>query len=139
VTLATPALASAVLIGSGSLQVTGMKTERADLSVAGTGTIAVAGIAADQTNATLVGNGGITLTGRTNRLRLSTNGPGSIDAARLVADDLTVRLDGPGETKAYARYLATVTTTGAGQITVAGKPNCTVRAPAGGAVACGAP
>ena len=67
-------------------------------------------------------------------MRLSTTGPGKIDAAALIADDLAVRSDGAGEIEAHARYLAAVTTTGAGRIAVAGKAKCTVRAPAGGAV-----
>jgi hypothetical protein len=61
VTLSTPNLVSASLVGSGSLQVKGMRAERADLSVAGTGTIAVEGLAAEQASALVVGNGRITL------------------------------------------------------------------------------
>lgn len=137
VTLSAPKLVSASILGSASLQVTGMRTERADLSVAGGGTIAVDGLRAEQANASIVGNGRITLSGRAMHVRLSTNGPGAIDAAKLVADDLVVRLDGPGETNAQARYVAMVSTTGLGRVVVSGKPKCTVRAPAGGAVLCG--
>ena len=139
VTLSAPSLVSAVLIGSGSLTVTGMKSERADLSVAGSGTITVDGLVAQQASATLAGSGRIEIAGRATRVRLSINGPGTIEAAKLVADDLTVRMDGPGETNAQARYVANVSTTGAGRIVIAGKPRCTVRAPAGGGVVCGAP
>ncbi len=137
VTLAAPTLVSASLIGGGRLAVTGMRTMRADLSVAGTGTIAVEGLAAEQANASLVGTGRITLAGRATHARLLTNGPGTIDASALAADDVTVRLDGPGETTAQARYTATVSSTGLGRVTVAGKPKCTVQPPAGGSVTCG--
>ena len=137
VTLSAPTLTSAVLIGSGAVRVSGMRGERADLSVAGTGTITVEGLATEQASATVVGSGAVVLAGRARRLRLSTNGPGAIDASKLVADDLTVRLDGPGETLAQARYVATVSTTGAGRVVVTGNAKCTVRAPSGGAVVCG--
>ena len=38
---------------------------------------------------------------------------------------------------AQARYQAAVSLTGLGRVTVAGKPKCTVQAPAGGRVVCG--
>ena len=137
--LQTPSLRGVAVIGGAGVRMTGMKTERADLSVAGPGTIAVEGVAAEEVNAAVVGTGGITLAGHARHLRLSTNGAGSIDAAKLVSDELTVRLDGPGDTQAQARYTATVSSTGAGRVIVAGKPKCIIRAPAGSDVVCGAP
>jgi hypothetical protein len=96
-------------------------------------------MAAEQANASVVGGGRIALAGRATHARMLINGPGAIQAGALAVDDLTVRLDGPGETDARARYLANITTTGMGRVIVAGSPKCTVRAPAGGTVACGAP
>lgn len=139
VMLAAPSLRSMTVIGAARVHVSGMKIERADLSVAGSGTIAVERLAVEQANASVVGTGGITLAGRAAHLRLSTNGTGTIDAAKVDADDLVVRLDGPGETRATARYTATVGSAGSGRVIVAGKPKCTVRAPAGSDVVCGAP
>ena len=139
VTLSAQTLQSAAMLGSGKLAITGMRSTRADVSVAGTGTISVQGMDAQQANASIVGGGAITLSGRALHVRLSTNGPGSIDASALAADDLIVRLDGPGETLAQARYVANVSTTGLGRVVVTGNAKCTVRAPAGGAVACGQP
>ena len=139
VTLASPTLRSVIVIGGARVQIAGMKTERADLSVAGSGTIAVVGLAAEQANASVAGTGAITLAGRARHLRLSTNGVGTIDAAKVDADDLMVRLDGPGETRAQARYTAAVSSGGSGRVIVAGKAKCTVRAPTGSDVVCGAP
>lgn len=139
VTLSTQALASAAMLGSGKLTVAGMRTARANLSVAGTGVIAVEGMDAQQADALVVGGGSIALAGRALRARLSTNGPGGIDASGLVADDLTVRVDGPGETLAQARYQAAISMTGLGRVVVTGNATCTIRAPTGGDVACGKP
>lgn len=139
VTLSAQTLQSASVLGGGKLTITGMRATRADVSVAGTGTILVEGMDAQQANASVVGGGAIVLSGRALHARLSTNGPGAIDASKLAADDLVVRLDGPGETLAQARYVATVSTTGLGRVVVTGNAKCTVRAPAGGAVACGKP
>jgi hypothetical protein len=138
VTLGAPTLASASMLGGGKLAVTGMRGERADLSVAGVGTISVDAVDVQRANVSIVGGGQIVLGGRARYARLSTNGPGSIDAAKLTVDDLTVRLDGPGETLANARYLAAVNATGLGRIVVTGNAKCTVRAPSADTVVCGA-
>lgn len=138
VTLATPSLAAAYLIGPGAIGVTGMKGARIDLSVAGTGGIAVTGADAAELNATTIGNGRITVAGRAGKARLLVNGAGGVQADRLETDELTVRLDGPGEVAARARYTADLTNTGLGRIAVGGAAKCTVKAAAGGPVTCGA-
>lgn len=137
VTLATPTLVTASVVGAGTLSIGRMKGERVDLAVTGAGTIGVGEVVADAANATVVGGGSITVAGRAGRVRLMTNGAGSIDADALDAGDLVVRLDGPGATKARARYTATITDTGLGQVAVAGSPKCIVKADAGGPVVCG--
>lgn len=137
VILSTPVLATASVVGAGKLTIGRMQAARIDLSVTGAGTIGVGEIAADAANVTVVGSGAITLAGKAGNVRLMTNGPGAIDADGLDAGDLLVRLDGPGATRARARYTASIVNTGLGQVAVAGRPKCTVKADAGGPVACG--
>lgn len=139
VTLATPSLAAAYLVGPGALTITGMKADRADLSVAGSGTIAVTGANATELNATSIGTGRVTIAGRATRVRFVVNGAGGIQADGLDASELAVRLDGPGEVAARARYTASVTNTGLGKVAVAGLAKCVVKAVASGSVACGKP
>ena len=138
VTLATQTLVSASVLGAGRLSIGRMKGDRLDLSVTGAGAITVGEIAADAANATVIGNGALTLAGRAGKVRLMTNGAGTIDAGALEAGDLVVRLDGPGATMARARFTASIVNAGLGQVTVAGQPKCTVKADAGGPVVCGA-
>lgn len=142
VTLATPALVGASVLGGGAVTVTaphsGIRAQRLDLSVAGAGEIVLAGAQAEQVSATVIGNGRIALAGRAGVARFVVNGAGKIEADKLDAGELTVRVDGPGATAARARYTATVTNTGLGQVTVAGTPKCTVRGGGGGPVTCGA-
>lgn len=138
VTLGTPVLVAAHVIGGGALTVTGARAQRLDLSVAGAGGIAVTGVDAEQANATVIGNGRIAVAGRAVRARLLLNGAGKIEADGLLASELTVRVDGPGELTARARYTANVTNSGLGRVTVAGAPKCVVRSGAGGPVVCGA-
>lgn len=139
VTVTVSALAvSAVTAMAGSVvTVTATRGDRVDLSVAGAGSIAVERAETPQLSATLIGPGAITIGGRAERARLTTSGTGTIDAGALDAGDLTIRLDGAGETRARARYTATIANMGLGTVTVAGRPKCRVEAPGGGAVVCG--
>ncbi|WP_375394463.1 GIN domain-containing protein [uncultured Sphingomonas sp.] len=137
VRLGTIDLAGALVVAGGTLSVTKMRGDRIDLSVTGAGSIVVGEASGDSLNATVIGAGTIGIAGRTGRARLATNGTGTIDAAALDAGDLFVRLDGPGTIQARARYTATVDDVGLGRVTVLGDPKCTVRAAAGGPVACG--
>ena len=138
VTLATTELTAASVIAGGTLSVTRMHGGRIDLSVTGTGTITVDDASGDALNATVIGAGSVSVAGRVGTARLVTNGTGAIDAGALDAGDLFVRLDGPGVTRARARYNAGVDDVGLGRVTVLGNPRCTVHASAGGPVSCGA-
>ncbi|MEG3163630.1 DUF2807 domain-containing protein [Sphingomonas sp. PB2P19] len=137
VTLSTPNLVSAVVVAGGRLTISGMKAMRVDLSVSGAGSLSLAKADTDQLNATVLGTGQMTVGGRAARARLTTSGPGVIDASTLAVRDLTVVLDGVGETKAMASGSAQVTNTGLGMVTVTGPAQCLVKAPAGGPVSCG--
>jgi hypothetical protein len=138
VTLSTPGLTSASVAAGGRLTIAKMRGMRVDVTVSGNGSLALAAADTDQLNATLIGTGQMTLAGRAARARLITSGPGAIDASALAVNDLTVHLDGVGETKAAARYTAQVTNTGLGTVTITGNAKCRVDAAAGGPVVCGA-
>ena len=138
VTLTTPVLDGASVIGGGALTIAGGRAARLDLSVTGAGSIALTGAAVEQANATVIGSGRIALAGRASKARLLVNGAGRIDADALDAGEVTVRVDGPGETLARARYTATVANVGIGHVAIAGTPKCLVRSDAGGPVQCGA-
>lgn len=137
VSLATPRLASVAISGGAQVETGALRGPRVDLTVTGPGTLTVARVEADQLVATVVGSGTLSLAGKAVNARLSVNGTGAIAAPALVADTAVVRLEGSGEVTAEARYAAQVTSTGLGRVTVAGTAQCTVRAPAGGPVACG--
>ena len=137
VTLSTPGLTSASVAAGGRLTIEKMRGMRVEVTVSGNGSLSVAAADTDQLNATVIGGGQMTLAGRAARARLVTSGPGAIDASGLVVDDLTVHLDGVGETKAAARYTAQVTNSGLGSVTVTGNAKCRVDAAAGGPVVCG--
>lgn len=146
IALTTTRLTSATLLGGGTLVVTGAVTgsvaggraERLDLSVTGAGSIALSGANVDAANATVIGTGQITLAGRAAKVRLLVNGSGKIAADKLDAGELSVRVDGPGEVAARARYTAAVTNAGLGKVAIAGSAKCVIKNGAGGPVTCGA-
>ena len=136
--LSTQGLRGATVVGGGSLMIDGaVAAQRIDLYVTGSGTLAAAALDADQLNATLLGSGTMTLGGRGGRVRLLASGSGMLDAAALRGDDVMVRLDGSGSALATARYTANATSTGAGAVTIYGKPECKVKATVGGPISCG--
>lgn len=139
VTLGTLSLMRAAIVGGGKVVINRMAAPRVDLSVTGAGGIALAAAQGDQVNVQVVGAGSVAVGGKATTVRLMTSGPGTIDADKLDAGDLIVRVDGLGTTTARARYTAQVSSTGLGTITIAGKPKCTVRAVAGSPIICGAP
>jgi hypothetical protein len=137
ITVSAPMLRSASVIGGGKLTVGGaVRGQRIDFQVTGTGSIDAQGLDVDELNTTLVGSGNASLAGVARRARLSTNGTGTIAAQALVANDLVVRLDGPGETRANARFTADLTSTGLGHIAVDGAGRCVKHAQAGGPITC---
>ena len=138
VTLATPRLVSATVIGGGALKIDGALTAaQLDLSLNGAGSLSVSAVATDQLNTTLTGTGKMTLAGRARRARLLLSGSGAVVADDLVAADLIIRTEGSGTARATARFTAQVTTSGLGEVTVLGTPTCTVKAIGGGPVTCG--
>lgn len=135
VRVTTPMLRSAAVAGGGQLRIDRMRAQQIDLSVAGAGSLSVAGMEADQVNATMNGTGAMTLAGKSGRARFMNSGTGAIDAAGLVARDLTVMSQGMGSGSFTARYTADVSAMGLGSISVAGGAKCTIRGP--GPVVCG--
>ncbi len=137
ITLSTPRLTGVAISAGARATVNRLVGQRVDVSVAGAGSLVADRVEADQFTGSLLGSGTMTVGGRSNRVRLTSDGAGMIDAAGLVAGDLVVQLDGLGETRATARRTAQVTTSSLGKVTVTGPASCTVRALAGGPVVCG--
>jgi len=138
ITLMTPRLTSATIESGARVVIGRMVAQKIVLSVTGAGSLALTTADADQLDATLIGTGTLSVGGRAQRARLTTSGPGAIDARLLTVNDLIVRLEGEGETRASARYTAQVTSTGLGKVTVTGGAKCQIKAIANGPVVCGA-
>jgi hypothetical protein len=137
VTLNTRDLRGAAVVGSGSLDIDRAKGLRVDLSVSGSGRLNVAAVEADNLVVGLLGGGRITLAGRTRQLRATVQGSGDLAAAGLSADEAQIGSDTAGSVAVTVLKTARVTSTGAGDVEIAGSPACTVEAKGSGRVTCG--
>lgn len=124
----TPRLDTLALFAPATVSLDVLRGARATLSVAGEGIVTIARVDAERFFATLVGEGAITAAGRATEARLAGNGPGTIDAATLVADRTLVQAAGDLIVRAAARSTAQITAGPDAQVTITGHPQCTVRA-----------
>ena len=127
--VSVPALRGAALHGGARVRVTEMRGERVELLLTGAGSLDVGGIKADDLIVNLTGAGAITLAGNAARARVRNYGAGSIDAGALIAGDANLTSESSGDIRIQARYTARATALGSGGISIAGKPECTLRGP----------
>lgn len=130
-------LASAAVVGSGTLAIDRARGLRLDLSVSGSGRLSVGKIEADNLVVGLLGSGRISAAGSAKQLKATIQGTGDLDAPELRADDARVQADTSGTVTVTAGRTADVKATGPGDVTIAGTPSCTVKATGSGRVACG--
>lgn len=137
-TLAAPPLSAITVIGGAQVSAQALRGAAMAVTITGGGDVRVDRVEGDQLNAMLLGTARLSIAGgRVGKARLAGNGAIALAAEGLEAGDLSVTLDGPGEIQARARYSATVTNGGVGQVTVAGTPKCRIM-PGSGPVRCGA-
>ncbi|MDR6789017.1 hypothetical protein J2Y58_002386 [Sphingomonas sp. BE138] len=134
--VATPRLDTLALFAPATVTVDALRGARASVSVAGAGDVTIARVDADTFVATLVGEGTITAAGRAREVRLAGNGPGTLDAGRLLAERAQVQAAGDIIIRAAARSTAQVTAGPDAQVSVEGRPQCTIRAAKPAAVRC---
>lgn len=127
VSLSTPSLRTALLVGAGSLSVDRMSGLSVDVAMQGSGALRVGTILADRVNASAQGSGLLEIAGRTKQAALVARGLASLSGERLLADELTLAADGAGTVGASAKSRATINAAGTVAIRIAGNPTCVQR------------
>ncbi|WHO40471.1 DUF2807 domain-containing protein [Sphingobium sp. AP49] len=127
-----------VLTGGGAVTVSAMKGLNGEIVQGGNGDVSVASVQLDNLQVTLAGGGRTTLTGTAGVANLRISGPGAIAADRLVARQAAILNDGPGTVALAANGPVSVRSTGSGDVSVTGKPVCTVENEGTGRIQCGA-
>lgn len=130
ITVAVPRLRAANINGGGKLEIADAAGQRVDLGVNGAGSLTVRNLAADQLVTTLTGTGIVRLDAGTARTaRFMSYGAGSIEAAGVTVNDLTVHSQSAGNSRFTARYTASVSTLGTGSVRVEGSAACRLVGP----------
>lgn len=137
IAVTTRSLRSARLIGPGRLEIDRLSGLRADLGVEGSGELVVGNVATDTLNMRLVGSGRLEARGRTGALNGAFEGSGNVEAGQLLAQDLTVATTSFGRVSLNAARTARITANGRGEVSVAGRPSCTLRGQSADLVRCG--
>lgn len=127
IALGTPDVRSASLSGAGSLSVDRMSGLSVDVALLGAGRLSVDALTADRVSGAVRGSGALRLAGRTKSASLVAQGTASLQAAELVADELTLAAEGAGDVAMQARSRATIAAAGAVQVKVAGNPACVLK------------
>lgn len=136
--LATRNLRSARLIGPALLEVDGVRGLNVELSVEGSGRIRAANVAADNLSLALLGSGGLDVAGTAKALRGDFQGTGNVEAARLIAQNATIRTTSVGTIALTVNGPASVTANGLGDVAILGRAACTVTGLGAAQVRCGA-
>jgi hypothetical protein len=135
--LSTHRLEQATVIGTGDLEIDRMEGQRLIVSLGGNGRLAVGEIETDNLGLALTGAGIMEAGGTAATAHVNVQGPGTVSAAGLTVDDLTVTLNGPGNIEITAEREAEVTAVGNGSVTILGDAACTDHSIGSGQVTCG--
>lgn len=132
-----PNLRGALLEGAGALRINKMRAARIDLGLSGAGVLSVAGIDTDRLDVNLIGSGSAQLSGFARIANFAAEGSATIAALPLKVTDLVINWRGSANADATAVRTAKIVSAGAGNVTVIGKPACTVAETGAGSVTCG--
>jgi len=125
--------------GTSSVAVNRMTGATLTVGASGAASITVGTLSGDRVSLVQDGSGLVSASGKALSATLSNKGTGRIAAEALDISDLTIMSTSAGPIAAKASRSAKIVSLGQGDVTVTGKPACTVNAPGGGTVTCGTP
>nr|WP_278254183.1 DUF2807 domain-containing protein [Sphingobium sp. BYY-5] len=135
--LSTGMIERVVLAGGGSIAINRMKGLSGQIMLGGNGDVSVGDVQLDRLDLTLAGGGRTILTGRAGVANIRVSGPGAVAAEPLRARQASITNEGPGSIVLTADVTAKIVATGSGDVTVGGKPACTVDNRGTGRISCG--
>jgi uncharacterized Zn-binding protein involved in type VI secretion len=127
ISLATPGLRGATLLGTGRLAIDRMSGPAINLVLAGPGQLQVADLRTDRLELLAAGSGTMTLAGAIKTGRMAAEGGSILDAAALFSDELVVIATGNAEVRASARRSVSLIASGAATVKLQGSVACIQR------------
>ena len=137
VDLATRTVRSVRLIGPARLDADRVEGLRVDLIVEGSGRLRAANVEADNLSLGLAGSGRLELAGSAETLNADIQGTGDVEASALRVENAAITTTTTGIVSVRADRSANVNALGLGEVTILGRPACTVRGANAGLVRCG--
>lgn len=119
-----PALNSVSLEGSGSIKVSGVKTDSFSAGTGGSGSISITELQANEVQLGIGGAGSISAQGTATNAMYGVGGAGSIDAKRLRVANAQIGIGGAGSVYADISEQADIGIGGAGRVDVVGGAEC---------------
>lgn len=127
VTIGTHDLSLASLIGSGSLTIDRVKSQRFTLTIQGSGSGEVANLATDQLQVSLEGTATARIEGKAGKVTALVRGVSTLDASGLTAPSADIDTDGTATVDAQVTDTATINGWGPSTVRLAGRPSCTLK------------
>jgi hypothetical protein len=127
VTVGTHDLSNASLIGSGSVAIDRVKSQRFFLTVQGSGAGEIANVAADQLTVSLEGTASAKLAGEAGKLTALVRGVSSLAAAGLSTPSADLDADGSATIEATVTDTAKINGWGPATVRLSGRPACTLK------------
>lgn len=137
ITVTTPDLNTAILIGSGSLDIDRLRGMKAVVTVEGSGQLTARQIDVDNLTLAIAGSGGIQASGRAKQAAAVARGAAGITAPDLIVADLTLTSETASAVTMHATRSAKVTSLGVGAVEVSGTAACEVKQAGSGPLSCG--
>lgn len=135
--ISAPALQSAKLAGSGSLDIDKMNSDAAKLAIAGSGDIRVASLKTAALTSKIAGSGSVTLAGTAESVDVSIAGSGDIRGKNLKADKVSISVAGSGDVELSSDGSVDAKVMGSGDVRIHGDAQCKSRSMGSGDVTCG--
>lgn len=126
IAVGTHDLSTAILSGSGSLDIDKVKGLSFQAWSQGSGALNIGHAAVDQLTVIVFGSASASLGGTAPKLTARLRGTSTLDAAGLSTKDATVTAEGPATARLSVSGSAKVTAKGASVVELAGKPSCTL-------------
>ncbi len=136
ITVTVPNLDSAVMAGSGAVDVDKVTGARFKGTVTGSGDLRLAAVDTQDLELSVAGSGDVRAEGKATTVRFNVAGSGDLDAGKLTAQSAQVSISGSGDVRARATTNAAVSTQGSGDVEISGGARCSISKNGSGDVRC---
>ncbi|HWJ58730.1 MAG TPA: DUF2807 domain-containing protein [Sphingomicrobium sp.] len=134
VEIGTHDLTSAILNGAGTLAIDKVRGLTFGLTIVGSGAVAIAQADVDKLDVAVSGTSNASISGRAKQMTAIVRGISTLDAAALTVKDATIGVDGAATVAAQVTNAVKVSGSGPGNVTLTGRPACTLKVVGSGSV-----